>query len=103
MSTTAMLNKFSEQQARIKKLKSQLAASQTELVEMQAIIAENDRQIDEVEEILCTLLADRKVSLALAESLKKLTYTELITLLPALTKWAATGRSRNWLTSTQRN
>jgi len=112
MNTREMLDKFSEQNKKLDHLKHQLAASQAEFVEIQAIIAEKDRQIAElraqiarindlqkkydgfvnvskaesVEEIVRALLEGRKISLALAESLRKLTYTELTSILPALTE-----------------
>ena len=125
MNTTELPDKFEEQRVKLEKTKSQLAASQVELAEMQSIIAEKDRQIDKlraqiaadaelgesdvsfvniskdksIEENLCAVLvATKMVSPALAEPLKKL----LITLLPILTEWAATEQRRNWLTSTQR-
>ena len=112
MNTTELLDKFSEQNKKLDHLKHQLAVSQAEQVEIKAIIAEKDRQIAElraqiarindlqkkydnfvnvskaesVEEIVRALLEGRKISLALAESLRKLTYTELTSILPALTE-----------------
>jgi len=112
MNTTELLDKFSEQNKKLDHLKHQLAVSQAESVEIQAIIAEKDRQIAElkaqiagvarlqerydnyvnitkgenVPEVVSALLATGKISPALAESLKKLTYTELTSILPALTE-----------------
>ena len=112
MNTTELLDKFSEQNKKLDHLKHQLAVSQAEQVEIKAVIAEKDRQIAElraqiarindlqkkydgfvnvskaesVEEIVRALLEGRKISLALAESLRKLTYTELTSILPALTE-----------------